>query len=203
MSEAGRAKTRLAKVATEIGEQVQALLDSRGLSLIPQARQNRFGSAIQSRLVRIDSEHIQDPGQEEAKAVFSEIEKLLTKGQRRTPGYSAVVNPILETTVGEIKGRWEIILRPRAGAPKGSGATPTSRDAVEEVWCAVKHYVALEGHLGEMIANAAVAGQPEVLQAYGALLSQATGARRALMERALTGRTSGRGCQGCREDREI
>jgi len=197
-----RAETRLAKVATEIGEQVQALLEARGLTLIPQAMQNRFGSAIQSRLVRIGTEDMENPPEEEGKAVFGEIEKLLTKEQKRVPGYTAVVNPVLTTSPGEAKGEWEIVLRPK-GESQQATTSPTSREATEEVWCAVKHYVALEGHLGEMIANAAVAGQPEALAAYGQLLSQATGARRALMERALTGRTSGRGCQGCREDREI
>ena len=192
----------LAIRATHIGEQVQALLESRGLMLVPQVRQNRFGSAIQSRLVRMEDGAFGDPQEEEAKAVFAEIEKLLTKEQKRVPGYTAVDNPVLTTSPGEAKGEWEIVLRPK-GESQQATTSPTSREATEEVWCAVKHYVALEGHLGEMIANAAVAGQPEALAAYGQLLSQATGARRALMERALTGRTSGRGCQGCREDREI
>jgi len=186
----------------KIGAEVTAVLDEHGGAILPNITHSRMGSQVSAQLwkqvgVNGTVELVAFEKDQEA-ALSKAIEKVIIKHQKRYPDLNIFIDPVSTQDGFETKTEWVVRARPRQQGQQGA---PTSRNAVEEVWCAVKHYVALEGHLGEMLANAAVA-QHKSMGYFGELLAQATRTRRELQEYAMTGRLTGRGCRSCEEDRK-
>lgn len=185
----------------KVGEEVRAVLDEHGAAILPNITHSRTGTQVSAQLwkqvgVNGTVELVAFEKDEDA-ALSKAIEKVLVKHQKRHPDLSIYIDPVSTQDALQTKGEWTVRANPR----QQQQGNPTSRPPVEEVWCAVKHYVALEGHLGEMLANAAVAKHGS-MGYFGELLAQATRTRRELQEYAMTGRLTGRGCRGCEEDRK-
>lgn len=74
----------------------------------------------------------------------------------------------------------------------------TSRGAIEELWCSVKHLLHTEGHLEESIANAARVGNEKALAALGLLLDRTRQERQTVVRLALENELAR--CDRCRDD---
>ena len=85
-----------------------------------------------------------------------------------------------------------------APKPEEKPKDVTSRGAIEELWCSVKHLLHTEGHLEESIANAARVGNEKALAALGLLLDRARQQRQTVVRLALENELAV--CDRCRDD---